>query len=63
MEEIEHTHTDEITCPYCGYEDIDSWEAGDGETIGEMDCGNCHKTFYAQRIIMISYSTSKLDKY
>ena len=58
-EEIDHEYTDEIVCPHCGYEFGDSWELGDGEDIGELDCDGCGKNFYAERIITVNYSTRK----
>lgn len=36
------SYKDEITCPYCGWEDGDSWESLED---GEMECGECEKTF------------------
>jgi protein-arginine kinase activator protein McsA len=61
-EDIDHEYTKEIVCPHCGYEYGDSWEYGDGEDIGELECDNCYKPFYAERIITIDYSTQKLDE-
>ncbi len=59
IEEIDHVYTDEVTCPYCGYEFMDSWEF-EGEDIGELHCDGCEKEFIAHRNISISYSTSKV---
>lgn len=57
---MEHTYTNNIICPYCGYEDINSWEQGSGvENIGLTECKNCEKPFYATRHITIEYSTEK----
>ena len=57
-----HECSDEIICPYCGYEFNDSWEIDPGEEdIGELDCGNCDKKFYASRNISIDYSTQKIN--
>ena len=32
--EIVHEYTQNITCPYCGYEDIDSWEVQCWTVVG-----------------------------
>lgn len=45
-----------ITCPYCGYENKDSFEASDSED--EYECGKCGSTFAYERIVDVSYSSS-----
>ena len=55
--EINHEGTDEITCPWCGYKSLDSWEHTHNE--GEEECANCGKQFEWQRDITVDYSTSK----
>jgi DNA-directed RNA polymerase subunit RPC12/RpoP len=59
--EIDHRYTDEVVCPYCGYEFEDSWEffTNDQEDT-EIDCDECDKTFVASRNITITYSTHEL---
>ena len=32
-----------LTCPWCGYEDRDSWERGDSDDRAE--CGRCTRLF------------------
>lgn len=60
--QIDHDYTDEIVCPYCGYEFGDSWECGGNEEdIGLLDCRDCNKEFDATRNIRVSYSTQKTD--
>ena len=63
MENIEHEYTDEIVCPYCGYEFGYSYEYDDGylEDCGLVECGECDKEFYAIRNISITYSTIKAN--
>ena len=62
MSEIKHKYTKEIVCPYCGYEFSDSWDySSDLEDIGLIDCENCDKSFYANRIVTINYSTEKAN--
>ena len=48
---------DERVCPYCGNRQTDSWEWGDGEYSADVDCGNCGRTFYAERQIAITYNS------
>ena len=58
--EINHTCTDEITCPYCGHVESDSWEYTEDE--GDAECGTCGKEFHYCRNITIDYSTDKIEK-
>lgn len=46
----------EMTCPYCGYRDIDSWELQDSED--EHECGRCGATISYARIVTVEYSSS-----
>lgn len=55
---FDHEDTNEIVCPYCGYEQCDSWEAGEGDN----DCPECHKVFEVERIMSVTYNTSKKVK-
>ena len=49
-----------VECPFCGHIDKDSWELGDGgEGTGEIECGDCEKTFTWERHISVSYSGKK----
>ena len=58
--EINHEYTNEIVCPFCGYEFGDSWEVdGNSEDMGLVDCEDCYKSFYAYRDISVSYCTEK----
>mgnify|MGYP000032418711 CR=1 FL=1 len=60
MREIDHEYTNEIVCPWCGYEFSDSWELGNGGECTELEeCPDCEKEFYASRIITVEYSTQK----
>jgi DNA-directed RNA polymerase subunit RPC12/RpoP len=52
------SYTDLIACPYCGYEDRDSWEFSDED--GEWDCRSCGATMLVSRHVSVSYSTQKL---
>ena len=60
--EIEKWREDNITCPYCGWVDTDSWEGGmehDGDT-SEQDCPECDKKFHVQMNIEVSYTSKGL---
>lgn len=59
MSEIDSSFTREVVCPYCGDEKTDSWELGEGEDIGEMECDECENTFYARRNITIDYTSER----
>lgn len=55
--EFELYRTDFMVCPWCGYEDRDSFEFdNDSATI---DCNSCDKPFFYERIVDVSYSTRK----
>lgn len=59
MEELDHKHTQEVVCPWCGYEHGDSWEIGFDD--GEDECCECGKQFHYVRDINVTYSTYKKD--
>jgi hypothetical protein len=54
----EYTFEKYITCPYCGHQNKDSWECTNDD--GEIDCGACGSTFFYERIVDVSYSTSPI---
>jgi transposase-like protein len=58
MDEFDHEFTDEIVCPYCGYEHGDSWEEHDDR--GDLECQGCGKKFCYERNISVDYSTYKI---
>ena len=58
-EEIEHDYTKNLICPYCGYEDKDTWESGVDEGGELIDCQECGKEYFAVQNVLISYSTKK----
>ncbi len=62
VDAIDTFRTDEIVCPHCGQVFTDSWEYGNQEDIGEVECGECDKAFYVRREIDISYTSEKLDE-
>jgi len=61
---IEEIQEPEITCPYCGWIDGDSWESnldndGDEEVI---ECPECHKKFAVTMNVVVSYNSHGLCK-
>ena len=50
-------YTIEITCPWCGHEWRDSWEASD---IGEHKCDNCGNSYSHERDVTVTYSTGRI---
>ncbi len=56
----EQNFKDNITCPYCGYENQDSWECTDDED--EEICGNCGSTFSYERIVTVEYTSYPVKK-
>lgn len=57
IKEINHTYTNEIVCPHCGYEYQDSWEMSDND---EEDCQECGEKFIFSREVDVHYNTQKL---
>ena len=49
-------YTDEVVCPYCGYEHQDSYEYEDGE----IDCQRCDNKFNLTKEVSVSYTTEKV---
>ena len=55
---MEHNYESNITCPYCGWEDNDSWEFDQED--GTVECGGCEKEFNVSRNVEVTYSTSRI---
>lgn len=57
-EEFDCDYTQELVCPYCGYEFTDSGEYRlDGEEL--ISCPECDKEFYGGVNIEVTYYTEK----
>ena len=56
---MEHKYEKNIKCPYCDWEDNDSWEFG--EDNGTQTCGSCEKEFNVEREIEVTYSTTRIN--
>lgn len=51
--------TDEIVCPYCGYEFEDSWEYDDDE---DVECYHCEKKFHVTKNVEVTYETHRINE-
>jgi len=61
--EIEHDYTDEVVCPWCGYEHADSWERNMNNGSESMDwCEECGGQMSITCHIDVSYTTGKWDR-
>ena len=58
--EEEPSHTDEITCPWCGHEQSDSWEVSDSSD--DEECGNCDKRYSYERHVEVTYCSSRVEE-
>lgn len=62
MNSIDHEYTNNLICPWCGSEDMESWEIEpDLEELGIVKCDECEKDFYGFRCITIEYVTKKVE--
>jgi len=60
IEEFKYKYKDEITCPYCGEEYLDSQEIGNNTNegnLGKQECDHCEKKFTASRNMSITYNS------
>lgn len=58
IDEMDYFRTNEITCPYCGWKDRDSWELTDS---GEVICSKCEKEFHVEREVDVKYTSEPLE--
>lgn len=56
----EQDYKNEVTCPYCGYEEGDSWEMTEYEE--EHECSNCGSTYSYQRNVTVEYCSQPIKK-
>ena len=52
--------TDNIICPYCGYENEDSWEYNESDE--HYECHNCGSYFSYKREVSVNYYSSPVEK-
>ena len=58
------TRTQNIICPYCGYEDKDSWDIDFGPGLDDRNivCVHCQNEFFTSLIVDVKYTSQKLKK-
>lgn len=54
----EQSYKEEITCPWCGYEDSDSWEF-EGEYDDAYECPECGKKFILEVLTEVTYTSRR----
>lgn len=60
--DLDLSYNSEAKCPYCGFDDYDSWELNIDEGVDETTyCPSCGKKYGVMRHIEITYSTWALD--
>lgn len=59
MSEYKHDYENNIKCPFCDHEWLDSWEFDENE--GTHTCGSCDETFNVIRHIEVTYSTFRVS--
>lgn len=64
-DDIDHWHTDELVCPYCGWISRDSWEVArtagsDDSGTAECEAEDCGKTFKFRVDTTIEYTTERM---
>lgn len=60
MSEIDHRHTNNITCPHCGHEESNSQERlSILNDSGTDECNECGMSFFWQVNFDITYTTRK----
>lgn len=58
MDKFDTKFTNEIVCPYCGFEFMDSYEFDEGDN--PIHCEECKKDFVFTQNIEVTYNTYKL---
>ena len=59
----ERLHMDRITCPYCGWENQDSWEfGGRQEEPLDVECGECERSFVVTMYVEVSYTSRPIEE-
>ena len=60
MKDLELELNHNAVCPYCGYEELSSWELNMGDGDKEIIvCEECNKEFEVNCVIDVTYSTKK----
>ncbi len=58
MDELDTLYEEQVTCPWCGHEETDSWKFKDGV----YECSECDKPFEVYRHVSVDYSTYRVIK-
>ena len=58
LEPEDKDYENNLICPYCGYEDKDSWELSDNDE--EHECGRCGATVSFERVVTVEYNSSPI---
>lgn len=56
FEPEDKNYENNLICPYCGYEDKDSWELSDDDN--EHKCGRCGAVISYERVVTVEYNSS-----
>lgn len=59
---IDCSYTDEVVCPYCGYEFCDSYEIfayNNDDYYDDLECEGCGKEFNVGRYVEVTYNSYK----
>jgi Zn ribbon nucleic-acid-binding protein len=56
LEPDDEDYTSNVKCPYCGYENTDSWELEDSDENHE--CGRCGAIIAYERVVTVEYNAS-----
>jgi len=60
-EKDEVVGADRVTCPRCGWEDMDSWEINPDEGPDERECPTCGAHFEYEAFRYVEYTTVLID--
>jgi transcription elongation factor Elf1 len=64
MSKIDASYQSHITCPYCGWKNMNTRECAlnDGDT-DRVECGKCEKLFDIEVVCMVirEFASTKLD--
>jgi DNA-directed RNA polymerase subunit RPC12/RpoP len=53
-------YTDNIVCPHCGHEHLESWEWADSDD--ESECEHCGGHFFHERTISVNYYSGMTEE-
>jgi len=55
FEPEDNDYENNLTCPFCGYQDDDSWELSDSED--DHECSRCSATISYERVVTVEYTS------